>query len=492
MKTSIFVLVFEILNKLLKNNMKTELFSTLPYKVADMSLADFGRKEIELAEKEMPGLMALRLKYGVEKPLKGARIMGSLHMTIQTAVLIETLVELGAEVRWCSCNIYSTQDHAAAAIAAAGVPVFAWKGETLEEYWWCTLQALIFDGHKGPNLIVDDGGDATMMIHIGVAAEKNAKELDKVAGGEDERLLYAILKDVLKVENNIWTPMIPELRGVSEETTTGVHRLYQMLEEGSLLFPAFNVNDSVTKSKFDNLYGCRESLADGIKRATDIMLAGKVVVVCGYGDVGKGCARSMLAYGARVIVTEIDPICALQASMEGYKVCPIEDALAEGNIYVTTTGNKDIITIEHMAKMKDGAIICNIGHFDNEIQVEKLKQYPGIELVNIKPQVDKYIFPQGHSVLLLADGRLVNLGCATGHPSFVMSSSFTNQTLAQIELFTKDYAVDVYRLPKHLDEEVARLHLEQLGVKLTVLTPEQSAYIGLDVNGPYKSDHYRY
>ena len=492
MKTSIFVLVFEILNKLLKNNMKTELFSTLPYKVADMSLADFGRKEIELAEKEMPGLMALRLKYGVEKPLKGARIMGSLHMTIQTAVLIETLVELGAEVRWCSCNIYSTQDHAAAAIAAAGVPVFAWKGETLEEYWWCTLQALIFDGHKGPNLIVDDGGDATMMIHIGVAAEKNAKELDKVAGGEDERLLYAILKDVLKVENNIWTPMIAELRGVSEETTTGVHRLYQMLEEGSLLFPAFNVNDSVTKSKFDNLYGCRESLADGIKRATDIMLAGKVVVVCGYGDVGKGCARSMLAYGARVIVTEIDPICALQASMEGYKVCPIEDALAEGNIYVTTTGNKDIITIDHMAKMKDGAIICNIGHFDNEIQVEKLKQYPGIKLVNIKPQVDKYIFPQGHSVLLLADGRLVNLGCATGHPSFVMSSSFTNQTLAQIELFTKDYAVDVYRLPKHLDEEVARLHLEQLGVKLTVLTPEQSAYIGLDVNGPYKSDHYRY
>ena len=472
--------------------MKTELFSTLPYKVADMSLADFGRKEIELAEKEMPGLMALRAKYGAQQPLKGARIMGSLHMTIQTAVLIETLVELGAEVRWCSCNIYSTQDHAAAAIAAAGVPVFAWKGETLEEYWWCTLQALIFDGHKGPNLIVDDGGDATMMIHIGVAAEKNAKELDKVAGGEDERLLYAILKDVLKVENNIWTPMIPELRGVSEETTTGVHRLYQMLEEGALLFPAFNVNDSVTKSKFDNLYGCRESLADGIKRATDIMLAGKVVVVCGYGDVGKGCARSMLAYGARVIVTEIDPICALQASMEGYKVCPIEDALAEGNIYVTTTGNKDIITIDHIAKMKDGAIICNIGHFDNEIQVEKLKQFPGIEIVNIKPQVDKYIFPDGHSVLLLADGRLVNLGCATGHPSFVMSSSFTNQTLAQIELFTKDYAVDVYRLPKHLDEEVARLHLEQLGVKLTILTPEQSAYIGLDVNGPYKSDHYRY
>ena len=470
----------------------TELFSTLPYKVADMSQADFGRKEIELAEKEMPGLMALRKKYGVEKPLKGARIMGSLHMTIQTAVLIETLVELGAEVRWCSCNIYSTQDHAAAAIAAAGVPVFAWKGETLEEYWWCTLQALVFDGHKGPNVIVDDGGDATMMIHVGVAAEKDANALNKQADGEDERLLYAILKDVLKDDNGIWTRMIPELRGVSEETTTGVHRLYQMLEEGSLLFPAFNVNDSVTKSKFDNLYGCRESLADGIKRATDIMLAGKVVVVCGYGDVGKGCARSMLAYGARVIVTEIDPICALQASMEGFQVTTIEDALAEGNIYVTTTGNKDIIRIEHIAKMKDAAIICNIGHFDNEIQVEKLKQYPGIELVNIKPQVDKYIFPDGKCVLLLADGRLVNLGCATGHPSFVMSNSFTNQTLAQIELFTKEYAIDVYRLPKHLDEEVARLHLEQLGVKLTVLTPEQASYIGVDANGPYKPEHYRY
>jgi adenosylhomocysteinase len=469
-----------------------QLFSTLPYKVADISLAAFGRKEIELAEKEMPGLMALRAKYGVEKPLKGARIMGSLHMTIQTAVLIETLVELGADVRWCSCNIYSTQDHAAAAIAAAGVPVYAWKGETLEEYWWCTLQALIFDGHKGPNVIVDDGGDATMMIHVGVAAEKDAASLNNQADGEDERLLYAILKDVLKDDNGIWTRMIPELRGVSEETTTGVHRLYQMLEEGSLLFPAFNVNDSVTKSKFDNLYGCRESLADGIKRATDIMLAGKVVVVCGYGDVGKGCAKSMLAYGARVIVTEIDPICALQASMEGFKVCPIEDALAEGNLYVTTTGNRDIIRIEHIEKMKDGAIICNIGHFDNEIQVEKLKQYPGIELVNIKPQVDKYVFPDGKCVLLLADGRLVNLGCATGHPSFVMSSSFTNQTLAQIELFTKDYAVDVYRLPKYLDEEVARLHLEQLGVKLTVLTPEQAAYIGVNANGPYKPEHYRY
>ena len=470
----------------------SELFSSLPYKVADMSLADFGRKEIELAEKEMPGLMALRAKYGASKPLKGARIMGSLHMTIQTAVLIETLVELGAEVRWCSCNIYSTQDHAAAAIAAAGVPVFAWKGETLEEYWWCTLQALTFEGHQGPTVIVDDGGDATMMIHVGAAAEKDASVLDKQAGGEDEALLYAILKDVLKGDHGIWNRMVPGIRGVSEETTTGVHRLYQMLEEGSLLFPAFNVNDSVTKSKFDNLYGCRESLADGIKRATDIMLAGKVVVVCGYGDVGKGCAKSMLAYGARVIVTEIDPICALQASMEGFKVTTVEDALAEGNVYVTTTGNKDIITIEHMAKMKDGAIVCNIGHFDNEIQVDKLKKFAGIERVNIKPQVDKYVFPDGHSILLLADGRLVNLGCATGHPSFVMSNSFTNQTLAQIELFTKDYEVNVYRLPKHLDEEVARLHLEQLGVKLTVLSPEQAAYIGVKQDGPYKPEHYRY
>ena len=470
----------------------TELFSTLPYKVADMSLAEFGRKEIELAEKEMPGLMALRAKHGQQKPLKGARIMGSLHMTIQTAVLIETLVELGAEVRWCSCNIYSTQDHAAAAIAAAGVPVYAWKGETLEEYWWCTLQALTFEGHNGPTVIVDDGGDATMMIHVGGAAEKDLTVLDKVAGGDDEKLLYAILKDVLVEDNGIWNRMIPGIRGVSEETTTGVHRLYQMLEEGSLLFPAFNVNDSVTKSKFDNLYGCRESLADGIKRATDIMLAGKVVVVCGYGDVGKGCAKSMLAYGARVIVTEIDPICALQASMEGFKVTTVEDALAEGNVYVTTTGNKDIIRIEHIEKMKDGAIVCNIGHFDNEIQVENLKKYPGIKLVNIKPQVDKYVFPDGHSILLLADGRLVNLGCATGHPSFVMSNSFTNQTLAQIELYTKDYPVDVYRLPKHLDEEVARLHLDQLGVKLTVLTPEQADYIGVEANGPYKPEHYRY
>ena len=472
--------------------MNLELFSKLPYKVANIQLADFGRKEIELAEKEMPGLMALRAKYGRSKPLKGARIMGSLHMTIQTAVLIETLVELGAEVRWASCNIYSTQDHAAAAIAAAGVPVFAWKGETLAEYWWCTLQALTFEGNKGPTVIVDDGGDATMMIHVGVKAEKDASVLDKIAEGEDEKELYSILKATLNEDATIWNRMAPEIRGVSEETTTGVHRLYQMMEEGSLLFPAFNVNDSVTKSKFDNLYGCRESLADGIKRATDLMLAGKVVVVCGYGDVGKGSAKSMRAYGARVMVTEIDPICALQAAMEGFEVITVEDSLAQGNVYVTTTGNKDIIRIEHMEKMKDGAIVCNIGHFDNEIQVDKLKKYPGIELVNIKPQVDKYIFPDGHSILLLADGRLVNLGCATGHPSFVMSNSFTNQTLAQIELFTKDYPVDVYRLPKHLDEEVARLHLDQLGVKLTRLTPDQAEYIGVNADGPYKSEHYRY
>ena len=472
--------------------MNKDTFTTLPYKVADISLADFGRKEIELAEKEMPGLMALRAKYGTEKPLKGARIMGSLHMTIQTAVLIETLTQLGAEVRWCSCNIYSTQDHAAAAIAATGVPVYAWKGETLEEYWWCTLQALTFEGHKGPNVIVDDGGDATMMIHVGVAAEKDSSVLDKQVDGEDERELYAILKKVLKDDNGIWNRMTPEIQGVSEETTTGVHRLYQMLEEKALLFPAFNVNDSVTKSKFDNLYGCRESLADGIKRATDIMLAGKVVVVCGYGDVGKGCAKSMRAYGARVIVTEIDPICALQAAMEGFEICTVEDALPEGNLYVTTTGNRDIIRIDHLEKMKDGAIVCNIGHFDNEIQVEKMKKFPGIQRVNIKPQVDKYVFPDGHSILLLADGRLVNLGCATGHPSFVMSNSFTNQTLAQIELFTKKYEIGVYRLPKHLDEEVARLHLEQLGVKLTKLTPEQAAYIGVNPDGPYKADHYRY
>ncbi len=472
--------------------MSTELFSGLPYKVADITLADFGRKELDLAEKEMPGLMALREKYGESKPLKGARIMGSLHMTIQTAVLIETLVALGADVRWCSCNIYSTQDHAAAAIAATGVPVFAWKGETLKEYWWCTLQALTFPGHQGPTVIVDDGGDATMMIHCGYAAEKNASLLDEEVHAEDEKQLYAILKNVLKEDNGIWGRMVPEIRGVSEETTTGVHRLYQMKEEGKLLFPAFNVNDSVTKSKFDNLYGCREYLADGIKRATDVMIAGKVVVVCGYGDVGKGCSHSMRSYGARVLVTEVDPICALQAAMEGFEVLTMEEAASQGNIFVTTTGNVDIIRIDHIEKMKDQAIICNIGHFDNEIQVEKLKTYPGIKARNIKPQVDQYFFPDGHSVLLLADGRLVNLGCATGHPSFVMSNSFTNQTLAQIELFKNKYEIDVYRLPKHLDEEVARLHLEKIGVKLTKLTPEQAAYIGVSVDGPYKAEHYRY
>jgi adenosylhomocysteinase len=401
-------------------------------------------------------------------------------------------VELGAEVRWVSCNIYSTQDHAAAAIAAAGVPVFAWKGETLEEYWWCTLQALRFPGGKGPTLIVDDGGDATMMIHIGVDAEKDASVLNRNADTEDEIELLKILKEVIKEDKTIWTNMLPELRGVSEETTTGVHRLYQMMQEGKLLFPAFNVNDSGTKSKFDNLYGCRESLADGIKRATDIMIAGKVVVICGYGDVGKGCAHSMRSYGARVIVTEIDPICALQAAMEGYKVTTIEDALHEGDIYVTTTGNCDIITIDHLSKMKNNAIVCNIGHFDNEIQVEKMKNYPGMKARNIKPQVDQYFFPEGHSIILLADGRLVNLGCATGHPSFVMSNSFTNQTLAQIELNLNDYEVGVYVLPKRLDEEVARLHLEKIGVKLTQLTEKQAAYLGIDAQGPYKAEHYRY
>ena len=471
--------------------LEIEKVTTL-YKVADITLADFGRKEIDLAEKEMPGLMALREKYGESKPLKGARIMGSLHMTIQTAVLIETLVALGAEVRWCSCNIYSTQDHAAAAIAATGVPVFAWKGETLADYWWCTLQALSFAGGKGPNVIVDDGGDATMMIHVGYDAENNAAVLDKEVHAEDEIELNAILKKVLAEDSTRWHRVAEEMRGVSEETTTGVHRLYQMQEEGKLLFPAFNVNDSVTKSKFDNLYGCRESLADGIKRATDVMIAGKVVVVCGYGDVGKGCSHSMRSYGARVLVTEVDPICALQAAMEGFEVVTMEEACMEGNIFVTTTGNIDIIRIDHMEKMKDQSIVCNIGHFDNEIQVDALKHYPGIKCVNIKPQVDRYYFPDGHSIILLADGRLVNLGCATGHPSFVMSNSFTNQTLAQIELFNKKYDINVYRLPKHLDEEVARLHLEKIGVKLTKLTPEQAAYIGVSVDGPYKADHYRY
>ncbi len=471
----------------------SNIFSAnLPYKVADISLAGFGRKEIDIAEHEMPGLMAIRKKYAAEKPLKGARVMGSLHMTIQTAVLIETLVELGADVRWASCNIFSTQDHAAAAIAAAGVPVFAWKGETLEEYWWCTEMALRFPGGKGPNLIVDDGGDASLLIHMGYMAENDASTIDRNGSNHEEQVILDTLHRILKEDGQRWHRTIAEMKGISEETTTGVHRLYQMMERGELLVPAINVNDSVTKSKFDNLYGCRESLADGIKRATDVMIAGKVVVVLGYGDVGKGCAKSMRSYGARVIVTEIDPICALQAAMEGFEVTTMDEAVKEGNIFVTTTGNRDVVTIEHMQQMKDQAIVCNIGHFDNEIQVDKLVNFPGIEHLNIKPQVDKYTFPRGNSLFLLAEGRLVNLGCATGHPSFVMSNSFSNQTLAQIDLWQNNYEVGVYRLPKHLDEEVARLHLEQIGVKLTTLTRKQADYIGVSVDGPYKPDHYRY
>ncbi|MFA6584384.1 MAG: adenosylhomocysteinase [Elusimicrobiaceae bacterium] len=471
--------------------MKTAVKTNTDYKVKDISLAEWGRKEIEVAEHEMPGLMAIRAKYAAQKPLKGARVMGSLHMTIQTAVLIETLKTLGAEVRWASCNIFSTQDHAAAAIAQAGIPVFAWKGETLSEYWWCTSRALDFNS-KGPNLIVDDGGDATLMVHLGVRAEKDPSALDYTASCEDEAELLKFLKKELKTSHGRWTAMAKEIKGVSEETTTGVHRLYQMLEEGKLLFPAINVNDSVTKSKFDNLYGCRESLADGIKRATDVMVAGKVTVICGYGDVGKGCAKAMRGLGARVVITEIDPICALQAAMEGFQVTTIEDTLGEGDIYVTTTGNRDIIRLEHMLKMKDQAIVCNIGHFDNEIQVSKLETAKGVKKLNIKPQVDKYTMPNGNAIYLLAEGRLVNLGCATGHPSFVMSNSFSNQTLAQLDLWTKDYKIGVYRLPKVLDEEVARLHLEKIGVKLTKLTPDQAKYIGVDANGPYKPEHYRY
>ncbi len=466
----------------------------LPYKVADLSLADWGRKEIEIAEKEMPGLMSIREKYAASKPLADVRIMGSLHMTIQTAVLIETLDALGAEVRWASCNIFSTQDHAAAAIAARDIAVFAWKGETLEEYWWCTKQALSFAGGKGPELIVDDGGDATLLIHKGFAAEKDASVLDVEASSEEEAEILKLLKATLEEDSTKWHRTVEEWKGVSEETTTGVHRLYQMFEAGELLVPAINVNDSVTKSKFDNLYGCRESLADGIKRATDVMIAGKVVVVAGYGDVGKGSAKSMQSYGARVIVTEIDPICALQAAMEGFEVSTMEEAVKEGNIFVTTTGNKDVITAEHMASMGEEAIVCNIGHFDNEIQVVQMENMPGVVKTNIKPQVDKYTFPDGHSIYLLAEGRLVNLGCATGHPSFVMSNSFTNQTLAQLDLWANrdSYEVGVYRLPKHLDEEVARLHLERIGVTLTELTDEQADYIGVKKGGPYKPEHYRY
>jgi adenosylhomocysteinase len=440
----------------------------------------------------MPGLLAIRKKYSAEKPLKGARITGSLHMTIQTAVLIETLVELGADVRWASCNIFSTQDHAAAAIAAAGIPVFAWKGETLEEYWWCTAQALSFPGGLGPNLIVDDGGDASLMVHLGYKAENTPAILNKKPENREESIILSTLKEILEKEPGKWHRTVSELKGISEETTTGVHRLYQMLENNELLVPAINVNDSVTKSKFDNLYGCRESLADGIKRATDVMIAGKVVVVCGYGDVGKGCARSMKSYGARVIVTEIDPICALQALMEGFEVRTVEDALPQGNIFVTATGNRDIITTDHMKKMKDQSIVCNIGHFDNEIQVDNLNIMENVKRINIKPQVDKYLFPDGHAIFILAEGRLVNLGCATGHPSFVMSNSFSNQTLAQIDLWKTNYEIGVYRLAKELDEEVARLHLDQLGARLTKLTTEQAAYIGVSESGPYKPDHYRY
>jgi adenosylhomocysteinase len=464
------------------------------YKVADLALADWGRKEIDIAEHEMPGLVSIRNKYAAEKPLKGVRITGSLHMTIQTAVLIETLVSLGAEVRWASCNIFSTQDHAAAAIAAAGVPVFAWKGESLEEYWDCTYRALSHKGGKGPQLVVDDGGDVTLLIHKGYELEEGDKWVDSPSGNHEEQVIKDLLKKVYAEDPQHWHKVAKEWRGVSEETTTGVHRLYKMMEQGKLLVPAINVNDSVTKSKFDNLYGCRESLADGIKRATDVMVAGKVAVICGYGDVGKGSSHSLRGMGARVIVTEVDPINALQAAMEGFEVAPVEDTLGRGDIYVTCTGNVDIITLEHMKKMKDQAIVCNIGHFDNEIQMDLLNAEKGVTKLNIKPQVDKYTFPDGHCIFVLAEGRLVNLGCATGHPSFVMSNSFANQTLAQIDLWkNKDtYKVDVYVLPKRLDEEVARLHLEKIGVKLTTLTPKQADYLGVSVNGPYKAENYRY
>ncbi|MBI4716462.1 MAG: adenosylhomocysteinase [Planctomycetes bacterium] len=468
------------------------------FKVADLTLADFGRKEITLAEHEMPGLMATRHEFGPKKPLKGARITGSLHMTIQTAVLIETLRDLGADVRWCSCNIFSTQDHAAAAIAQAGIPVFAWKGESLEEYWWCTDQALRFNG-DGPNLIVDDGGDATLLIHMGYEWENEFARSGKLpdqdaADSEEMAIILTLIREELQNDPQRWHRVTKAVIGVSEETTTGVKRLYQRQQAGTLLFPAINVNDSVTKSKFDNLYGCRHSLVDGIMRATDVMLAGKLAVVCGYGDVGKGCAQSLRAQGCRVVVTEIDPICALQACMEGYQVMTVEDVIETADIFVTATGNKDIILAAHMARMKDQAIVCNIGHFDNEIDMAGLKRMPGIRRENIKPQVDKWVFPDGHYLLVLAEGRLVNLGCATGHPSFVMSNSFTNQVMAQVDLFQngRKYEKKVYTLPKHLDEKVARLHLDQLGAKLTKLRPDQAAYIGIDPNGPYKPEQYRY
>ena len=481
---------------------KTELKQD--YKVKDLSLADWGRKEIEIAEKEMPGLVATREKYAGEQPLAGLRVTGSLHMTIQTAVLIETLVDLGADVRWASCNIFSTQDHAAAAAVVGrpetggtpdnpkGVPVFAWKGETLEEYWWCTQQALTWPDGSGPHQIVDDGGDATLFVHRGYQAEDDPKILDEPTNNRELQVVNGLLKDLQKKDNKLWHKIVPEMRGVSEETTTGVHRLYQMQESGELLFPAINVNDSVTKSKFDNIYGCRESLVDGIKRATDVMIAGKTALVCGFGDVGKGSAEALAALKARVLIAEIDPICALQATMAGYTVVTVEDALPIADIYVTATGNKDVITAEHMAQMKDQAIVCNIGHFDNEIQVEQLDSRKDVTKTTIKPQVDEYRFADGHSIFLLAEGRLVNLGCATGHPSFVMSNSFANQTLAQIDLKQHDRAPGVYRLAKELDEEVARLHLEKIGARLTTLSKDQAEYIGVDRKGPFKPEHYRY
>ncbi|MCW2952644.1 MAG: adenosylhomocysteinase [Conexibacter sp.] len=482
----------------------TALSSAADFKVADLSLADFGRKEIQLAEHEMPGLMSIRREFAAQQPLKGARIMGSLHMTIQTAVLIETLTALGAEVRWVSCNIFSTQDHAAAAVAVGpngtpedpqGVPVFAWKGETLDEYWWCTEQALNWPGADGPNMILDDGGDATMLVHKGTEYEAAGSVPDPATGESEEfQVFLTLLTRSLQEDPQRWTKIGQGILGVTEETTTGVHRLYQMMESGELLFPAINVNDSVTKSKFDNLYGCRHSLIDGINRATDVMIGGKVAVVCGFGDVGKGCAESLRGQGARVIVTEIDPICALQAAMQGYEVNTLENVVSYGDIFITTTGNKDIITAADMAKMKHQAIVGNIGHFDNEIDIAGLAKLDGIERINIKPQVDEWRFSDGHTIILLSEGRLLNLGNATGHPSFVMSNSFANQTIAQIELFTKtdEYEKKVYVLPKHLDEKVARLHLDALGVKLTTLSEEQAAYIGVPVEGPYKSDHYRY
>jgi adenosylhomocysteinase len=472
----------------------TEQIRKQDYKVRDITLADWGRKEISIAEKEMPGLMAIREKYAPSKPLQGVRVTGSLHMTIQTAVLIETLVALGAQVRWASCNIFSTQDHAAAAIAKSGVPVFAWKGETLEEYWWCTNQAISFPGGKGPQLVVDDGGDVTLFIHKGYELEEGGEWAKSPSSSKEEQVIKDLLLEVQRENPYRWHEMVKDWRGVSEETTTGVHRLYKMQQQNQLLVPAINVNDSVTKSKFDNLYGCRHSLVDGLNRALDVMIAGKVAVICGYGDVGKGCAQSMRGQGARVVITEIDPINALQAAMEGYEVTTIEDTLGRGDIYVSTTGNVDIITLEHMERMKDQAIVCNIGHFDNEIQVEPLNERKDVKRTNIKPQVDKYTFPDGHEIFMLAEGRLVNLGCATGHPSFVMSNSFSNQVLAQLDLWKNrdTYKVGVYVLSKQLDEEVARLHLQKIGVKLTKLTEKQAEYLGVPIEGPYKSEHYRY